>query len=220
MIHVERQQPMRLATRTNIEDVFKDLDGFVRDAKSLAAARTLNVLGGQASVVGFRKIAERYGVSPRITEKYASVELASPSSLEATITVKGAGYPLSAFQPIPTKRGVSVKLKGKRVLFQGTFMARMPNGHVGVFARGAYAGKGATTLRVTGRIGRFVLGRGRRVKRANQWGSSELPINELYTFSPSDTFANDEVVEAMQDRVEAQAPIVMQRELAAIKRGF
>lgn len=211
---------MGLALRTNIEDVFRDLDAVVRDMKTIAAARTLNVLEGQAEVVGFRKIAELYGVGPRTTEKYATVELATVTNLEATITVKGQGYPLSAFSPIPTKRGVSVKIKGQRHLYPGTFLARMPNGHVGVFARGAYGGKGATTLRVTGRIGRFILGRGKRVIRANKWGSSELPINELYTSSPGDTFANDDVVQAMQDRVEQQAPIVMQRELAAVKRGF
>lgn len=212
---------MRLKTRTNVDEVFRDLDAFALEAKTVAAARALNVLEGQATVVGFRKIAELYGVGPRTTEKYASVELATATNPEATITVKGPGFPLSAFAPIVvTKRGVSVKLKGRRVLFPGTFMARMPNGHVGVFARGAYAGKGATAIKVTGRIGRFVLGRGRRVKRANKWGSSELPINELYTSSPADTFANPEVVEAMQDRIEDQAPDVMRRELAAVRRGF
>lgn len=211
---------MKLAMRSNVDEVLRDLDAVILDFKTIAASRTLNTLEGQAQVAGFRKINELYGVGPRTTEQYAVVELASPSNLEATITVKGAGYPLSAFAPRQTKRGVSAKIKGVRHLFPGTFMARMPNGHVGVFARGAYAGKGATAIRETGRIGRFVLGRGKRVRRANKWGSSELPINELYTSSPGDTFANDEVFEAMAARVEEQAPIVMARELKAVRRGF
>lgn len=211
---------MRLGLRSNVDEVFKDIDAFLKTDAPLAAARTLNTLEGQATVVGFRKIAELYGVGPRTTEKYASVKLATSSDLEVEITVKGAGYPLAAFSPTQTRRGVTVKIKGRRALFHSTFLARMPNGHVGVFARGAYGGKGATAIRVTGGLGRFVLGRGTRVKRPNKWGSSELPINELYTSSPGDTFANEDVVQAMQDRVEEQAPIVMKRELAAVRRGF
>lgn len=210
---------MRLSVRTNVDSVLGDLDAFVEGAKTLAVARAINALEGQASVAGFRKIAEIYDVGPRTTEKYASAQLATPAHLEATITVKGLSFPLAAFRPVPTKRGVSVKIKGRRVLFPHTFMATMPSGHVGVFARGAYGGKGATVLKATGRIGRFVLGRGRREKRPNKWGSSELPINELFTFSPGDTFANPDVIAAMQDRIEEQAGKVLEREIAAVGRG-
>lgn len=211
---------MKIIPRNNLDEVFRDLDTVVADMKSVAAVRTLNTLQEQAAVVGFRKIAEVYGVGPRTTEKYATVELASPDHPEATITVKGPGFPLIAFNARQTRAGVTAKIKGRLHLFRGAFIARMPNGHVGVFARGSYAGKGSTTLKPTGRIGRFVLGRGRRVKRNNRWGSSELPVNELFTSSPGDTFANEDVVDAMQDRIEEQAPKVMAREIAAVRLGF
>lgn len=209
-----------LRLRTNKDEVFRDLDAFVAEAKTRAGARTLNVLEGQAQVAGFRVISDRYGIGPRVLEKYATTRLATPANLEATISVKGRGFPLAEFRPIPTPAGVSAFVKGRRHLYPGTFMATMPNGHRGVFARGAYGGKGATAIRETGRIGNFVLGRGKRVRKANKWGVTELPVNELYSSSPADMFADQDVVDAMLDRVEEQAPIVMRREIAAIKRGF
>lgn len=209
-----------LKVRSNVDQCLREIDDFVDAGKKLAASRALNTLQGQATVAGFRKIAEIYGVGPRTTEKYASVELAAPGNLQATITVKGRGYPLVAFNPIPTKRGVSVKIKGQRITFPGTFLAQMPNGHLGVFARGAYGSKSRRPLQQTGSIGRFTLGRGVRVKKANKWGNTELPINELFTFSPGDTFSNEDVTDAMMDRVDEQAGPVFERELAAVRRGF
>lgn len=212
---------MRIRVRSNIDEVFRQLDADLEAMQTIGAPRALNVLQGQATVVGYRKIAEVYGVGPRTIEKYASVQLASANDPTATVTVKGKGFPLGLFNPIPTPRGVSVRIKGVRHLYPGTFLATVTSGegaHVGVFGRGAYGGKGITKR--TGNIGRFVFGRGRRVKRPNKWGISELPINELYTFSPPDTFANDEVVDPMLDRIEEQAPKVFAREFAAVRRGF
>lgn len=211
---------MGIKLRTNEDAFFREIDAFVLEAKTRVAARAVNTLQGQASVAGYRKIAEIYGIGVRRIEQYASVEYATPSNLTATITVKGKGFPLVAFSPIATKGGVSVKIKGRREFFPGAFLATMPNGHVGVFARGSYGGKGRRRIKQTGAFGRFILGRGDRVKSGNVWGSSELPINELYTFGPSDTFANEDVVEAMADRVDEQSPIVFERELAAVRRGF
>lgn len=58
-----------------------------------------------------------------------------------------AGWPLSLFEPreidVPgrlgkasvVRRGVTVKIFGKRTVAEGAFMARMPTGHEGVFVR-------------------------------------------------------------------------------------
>lgn len=211
---------MRIALRSNVDDVFADIGKHIRDVLSIAVPRALNALETQAEIAGFRTIADKYGIGPRTTEKYASAKLATSADPEVALIVKGKGFPLVVFRPIQTKHGVSVVIKGRRVLFPHTFLARMPSGHLGVFARGAYGGKGATVIRETGRIGRFVLGRGKRVRRANKWGSSELPINELYGSSPADMLSDQDVIDAISERIDEQAAKIIEREIAAMKRGF
>jgi hypothetical protein len=193
---------MRLSAKTNADEVFADMDRFVERAQAIAVPRALNKLLDQAQVAGFRTINDIYKIGPRTMEKYARATLAGAGKLEASINVKGAGFPLYAFQPHQTRTGVSVLIKGKRVLILHAFIATLPNGHTGVFARGAYGGKSSHALRPAGRgASGFQFGRGR------------LPINELYTLSPPDAFSNPDVVQAMNDRVEAQAPSVLQQEI-------
>ena len=210
---------VRLSVRTNVDQVLADVERALTSVTSVAAPRALNELSDQAQTAGLRKISEIYHVGPRTTERYVSIELASPSNLQATITVKGAGFPLYAFQPRQTKAGVSVQVKGRRITIPGTFLAKTKSGHVGVFARGAYGGKSGRTLRETGSFGRFKFGRGERVKRANRWGSTELPINELFTFGPAESFGNADVTAAMQDRVEEQAANVIERNIRYARGG-
>jgi hypothetical protein len=175
------------------------MDAFVAGVVSIAAPRAINKLRDQARTAGFRKISELYGIGPRTMDQYARVTYASASELKAEINVKGKGFPLSAFQPRQTAAGVSAVIKGVRKIIAHTFLATMPNGHVGVFARGTY-GKS------------FVFGRGQHKKRSDG-GWTELPINELYSFAPPDAFSNPEVVDAMQSRVDEQAPIVLKQEI-------
>lgn len=92
-----------------------------------------------------------------------------------------------------------MQIKGKCVVIPHTFIAKMPNGDVGVFARGT---NGATF--------RFGKGRHRNKPRAER---TELPIHEPYSFASSDAFSNLEIVEAMQDRVAEQMPKVIAQEI-------
>ena len=210
---------VRLSVKTNVDEVFAALDRELSKVNGIAIPRALNELRDQAQVAGLRKISELYQVGPRITEKYVSLKFATPLDLEATITVKGAGFPMSAFQPRRLRNGVSVLIKGKRIMIPGAFLATMKNGHQGVFARGAYGGKSRRKLTLTGSFGRFKFGRGERVKRANRWGSTELPINELFTFAPADTLADADVTAAMQDRVDEQAAKVIERNIRYARGG-
>lgn len=210
---------MRLAVKTNLDEVFADLDRFVDRVETVAAARTLNKLSEQAQTAGFRKINDLYQIGPRTMDKYAAVKAADASNLQAEITVKGNGFPLYEFKPIATKQGVSVLVKGRRVLIPHAFIAKMRSNHTGVFARGAYGSKSGRKLKITGTFGHFNFGRGERVKRANRWGSTELPINEFFTFAPPDAFSNADVVAAMQDRVEEQAPKVLAQEIRFATSG-
>lgn len=190
---------VKVGVSSNVDQVLADLDGYVDDVVKIAAPRALNRLRDQAKTAGFRALADEYDVGPRTMDKYASVTFASPADLRASINVKGSGFPLYAFAPRQTKLGVSVKIKGKRVLIKHAFLAKMPNGHIGVFARGAYGAQ-------------FRFQKGRRITKPRD-KRTELPIRELFTFGPSDAFSNPVVVEAMQSRVDEQMGSVMRQEI-------
>lgn len=197
---------MRLKTRDNLPEVEADLDALRDRILSVAAPRAINTLQDQAQTAGFREIKQVYDIAPATMDKYTTVKLARAGELEASITVKGRGFPLSTFKPVQNRTGVAVTIKGKRVTIPHAFMVARFGQHV--FARGAYGGKGKG-VRPTGEtFGRFVFGRGR------------LPINELWTFSPPDCLANPNVKDAMDAKVEESAPKQLKRELSAIARGF
>jgi len=180
--------------------------------RDIAEPRAINTLADQAEVAGDRKVAELYGISARTLQRYTTRKDARANDLEASITVKGRGFPLSEFRPVPTARGVQVTIKGRTFVIPHTFMVKRKFGR-NVFARGAYGGKGIS--RPTGEsFGRFLFDRGGIGRRHG------LPINKLYTFAPPDTWSNPTVTAAMQDRVDSQAAAVLRREVAAVTRGF
>lgn len=211
---------MRLSVSSNLDTVLGDLDRFVAQAQ-IAMPRALNKLREQAQVAAAREIASIYriGVRTVLDSKYLRISLATPSKPEATIRMGGPGFPISLFSPRKAPGGISVQIKGRRFVIPHAFLATMRSGHVIVGARGAYGGKSGRSLKRTGSFGRFIFGRGERVKRSNRWGSSELPINEFLTFSLGDALANRDVIERVQDRIEEQAAKVIKQEIAFASRG-
>lgn len=198
---------VRASLRTNADKVFADLDAYAQAIHEVAAPRAANKLAEQAQTAGLREINRVYSIGPRVMERYVTTKLAGNGVFKATLTAIGRGFPVYVFKARQTKAGVTAQIKGRRVLFKHAFIAQMPNGHVGVFARGGYGGKGSG-FRGTGEAqGRFKFGRGR------------LPIQELYTLSPPDAFGNPDVVQAMQDRVQEQAPKVLSQEIRFATRG-
>lgn len=193
---------MRLKATVDTRRGDAQLDALQRRIVEVAIPRALRTLAEQAQTAGFREVNALYRVSPRTMEGYATLIVEEAA---AEIRVKGKGFPLSLFNPVQTRLGVVVTLKGKRTLLEHTFMPARFGGRR-VFGRGRY-----------GRT--FQFERGRRSKRSDgQW--TELPINQLYTFGPADAFGNRSVTRAMDERIDEQAPKVLARELAAVKRGF
>lgn len=204
---------MALRASTNEAEVFAALDAWVDGVHDVAVPRTLNKVMDQAETAGLRVVASLYRVGPRTMEKYLTRGLAKPGDLVATLTAKGLGFPLYVFQPRQTRAGVSVLLKGRRVTIPHAFfktrkgkVISMKSGHVGVFARGAYGGKGK--INPTGETsGRFHFGKGR------------FAINELFTFGPPQAMNNRDVIEAMNDRAREQIPAVLAQEIRYASRG-
>jgi hypothetical protein len=205
---------MRTRTTNNADEVLGDIESFVRDVQSQAMPAALNVLADRAETVGVRMVSNEYGLTQRDFRKYLSRVRARPGGdSEAAIAATGRGLPIHLFQPRQTKAGVTVRIKGRRVLFPHTFIARMPNGFIGVFARGAYGGKGLTQRK--GGFGRFVFGTsGRRGPRRGQ-----LPINALYTFGPAEAWRNDKVVGEMQARVDSEMGKVIRSQISRFAAG-
>ena len=209
---------MRLTAKTDVTQPERDLDSFIDRVRRVAVPRALNELAPAAQTAGFRKINAIYQIGPSVMAGYATIKLADAGDFEASINVRGKGFPLSVFAPLQTKAGVTVRVKGKRVLIPGAFLATMANGHRGVFARGAYGGKGVRVP--SGKsFGRFRFGYSKRITKPRT-ARTELSINELYTFAPPDAFDNEQVVEAMNDRVAELAPAQLRRQIAAVRRGF
>lgn len=194
---------MGLKASHNLDEVLDAVDAWAGAAVEVAGPRTLNKLLDQAQVAGLRKISSIYQVGPRTMERYLTTKLASSGSLSATLVAKGAGFPLYLFSPRQVrgkKGGTRVRVKGRTFLIPHAFIARMRSGHVGVFARGAYGGKGKQDF--TGeRFGRF------------HFGKRRYSINELFTFGPPEALRNPEVTGAMNDRVEEQFGKVFEQEI-------
>lgn len=190
-----------LRVRSNHEQVFEQMDREVEAIRAVAMPRALNKLRDQASVAGLRVVADLYGIGPRTFEKFVTFKLATTADAEALITVKGKGLPMYLFKPKQTKKGVVVLIKGRSHLVEHGFIARMKSGHVGVFARGAYGGKGKRFHATGGGFGRFL------------YSSTRLSINEFYTFAAPDALGSRQAIEAMTDRIDSQADSVIRAEI-------
>ena len=199
---------LSMSVSANADEVFAKIDGFVSMVASKAIPRAINKLAAQAQTAGLRKVNDIYKIGPRAFEAYVQVRLAKDGGLSAEISVKGKGLPMALFQPKRIKGkggGVSVLIKGRRFMIPHAFIAKMKSGKVGVFARGAYGGKGKITPSGES-FGRFVFGRKR------------FSINELFTFSPPAAFKNPDVTDAMVARVEEQMGKVINQEIKFASR--
>lgn len=207
---------MGLRATHNLPEVFAAVDAWAADVLQVAAPEAINKTIQQAQVAGLSKVNDIYRIGPRTIEKYVTVRLASTGHVEAVLTAKGFGFPLFLFNPRQIRGkggGVEVTIKGRTFFFPHAFfktqrgkIIAMKSGHVGVFARGAYAGKG--TVVTTGeRIGRFAFGRQR------------LPIQELFTFGPAEALSNPAVVDAMNVRVSEQLPKNLLNQIKRFARG-
>jgi hypothetical protein len=213
---------MRIRAKTNADEVIGDIDRWLGDLADKVAPAVVNELADRAETVGVREVAREYGLTQRDFRKYLRRTRARAGDPEAEIRAIGPALPVGLFSPIPTAKGVSVRIKGKRILIPHAFIQKVKAGdktYQGVFARGAYGGKGVLYLQGES-FGRFVFGYSRRKNKKQRKGSgrSRYSINELYTFGPSDAWRNETVVTAMQDRVESEMGKVMQQQIRRFVR--
>lgn len=193
---------LALRATSNVDDVVRQVAAFA-SVVALAITRTVNKLADQAETAGLRTMSRIYRIPQATFRKYISVKLAQGGGFVASVNAKGSGLPLYLFNPRQVRGkggGVRVTLKGRTFLIPHAFIAIMKSGHAGIFARGAYGGKGK--IIPTGQaFGRF------------QFGKKRFSINELFTFSAPGAFSNREVTDSMTERVTEQTPVVFAQEL-------
>lgn len=136
-----------IEVRSNVASAIKDL-GDVNPAKfRTAVARALNRTAAGVRTDAAKDIRQRYAITGKDLSPAFHVYRASPQYLVAKVSATGRPLALMKFRPtpdhprrkgekLPRKGGVSVTIKrGARKTVRGSFVARMPTGHVGVFRR-------------------------------------------------------------------------------------
>jgi hypothetical protein len=193
---------MRITTKTNVDEVLRDLDKYVADVTQVAVPRALNKLARQVQTTALRLIADEYDVSPGQMRKYLRLTLSSGPDVPASIVAKGSGFPLVLFRPRKHPKGIMVRIKGRDILIPHAFLLTIGGGDRQVFARGSYTAREGGRFVPTGeRMGRFRFGRKR------------FPISLLRTFGPPETLRNRRVVEGMIARMQEQAAKVLAQEI-------
>ncbi len=184
--------------RADIDRAVQSLTELQRTVIPTATARALNKTGAQAKTQAGREIRARYNVPARFIGRQISVSRATKTTLTAIVRPSGRKLPVYAFQARQTPSGVRVHItRGSPRVIAHAFIQRMRSGHVGVFARGRYAGR------------RFVH-RPRRIRPSPQ---QDLPITELFTVGVPQAFGTRVVIEALQGKVREKFPGILEHEI-------
>lgn len=125
---------------TDLVSAQKVLESF-GDAARPMVAKALNRATRGIRTDASKMTRQEYNVKARQIRGSFSVRPATRSSLSAAAVSKGGAISLRHFNPLPSKPGrrprdgVSVKVTRTRKKIPGSFVARMPNGSLGVFQR-------------------------------------------------------------------------------------
>lgn len=154
----------------------------------------------KAKTATSRDIKKTYGAASKDIKKNLHIVRANSLDPSAAIIARGSSLPLRAFSPRQNKRGVSVRIRGKRKIIHKAFIAEMTNGHKGVFARGEY-GKGKFNFRK------------KRLKK----NGNDLHINELKTSSVPMMMNNNTILKNVESKMQQDFPVRLAHLLSRAK---
>jgi hypothetical protein len=163
---------------------------------NLAVARAINHTIAKAKTGASRDIRGEYKVKAKDLSGKLAISKATRVSQTGMIRVSAKPLPIVSFGARQTRKGVSVKITGKRKVIKSAFIATMKSGHKGVFVRGAYKG---TELSY-------------RTKRINKKGP-DLPIEEVHTASPYSMMIHERVQQQTADKINTSFPARLLHEL-------
>ena len=133
----------------NVRDSLLHIPG----AADKAIARAINKAAEKARTEGIKAICGEYAIKPSDVRKTIHIVRARPGNLSAQIISTGGPIPLIKFHVTPRKPPAKgTKVKDREVVIAGvkfgnaadmphSFIARMPNGHLGVYSRKSGAGR-------------------------------------------------------------------------------
>lgn len=110
-----------------------------KDSIDRATYRALNHTILKMRTTATRYTRENLRLRSRDIRKQLIVKRASKTNLKASLGARSAPLRVKDFNHRQFRRGVKVGISpGKRKMINRAFIAKMPNGHRGVFARGRY----------------------------------------------------------------------------------
>lgn len=169
-----------------------------------AVSRALNKLAKEVVSQSAKAIkATGYGLKLRDIKSKIKVRNATPQHRAFTIRIFHKAVPLIEFGARQVGSGVSVNVKNGRKIVKNAFIAKTPNGHVGVFRREEHA-----------KHRKMPAGKGGRKMR------SQLPIKQLYGSSAAETFNSSDIMPVMERLMKDRYPVLLEHELKFIRSKF
>lgn len=161
-----------------------------------AIARAINHTIAKSKTAVSKEIRKVYKVKASDIKRDIAIIKATVMRQQGIVNAKGKGLPLKAFGARQTRKGVSVNITGKRKVVQSSFLATMPSGHEGVFARGKYS------------RGDFQFRKKRLAKKG-----PDLPIAQLFTAAVPTMMMNNTVISIVSRQMQADLPSRLMHEL-------
>jgi len=124
-----------LDIRHNLKTAVARLEVRSQKVINLATVRALNRTATSVRAEASRQINSRYRIKIAAIKKQLRIKKADRFVQVAEIIASGRRIPLIEFAARQTRKGVTVRVTSTRKLVRHAFIATMPSGHRGVFAR-------------------------------------------------------------------------------------
>ncbi len=188
-----------------------------------ALRRALGRMVKEAFKIVKREIANEMGITQKqlVKKNRRSLWYSKPyrfrggsaTSWNTSIAASGRPLPLAAFKGVvQRKKGVSARAWNKTRIYPGSFLARMPSGHLGVFAKRWMAtGRPVDMFPKSGqptKVTRTIHGKTRTVEA---W--TALPIKELFGPSVPRTLAQARFTALVESMTNTRLPVLINQEI-------
>lgn len=180
---------MYINTDIAAEKIKRKFAKLSEDKINLGLARAINHTIAKAKTSSARDLQVSYSIKARDVKKALAVHKASRRGLTGSLMASVRPIPLQAFSARQNQKGVSVRVKKSRKTIRSAFIATMPSGHKGVYARGGYKGKD------------FQF----RKKRVVKTGK-DLPIGELMSASIKSMYTDKIILDNLKSKIHSQFP--------------
>jgi len=202
--------------RSDIEKAKRQFSELSGQKMHLGIARAINHTLGKAKTEASRQIRQEYNMKAGSVKEALDVIKTDRIKMTGYIRANAKLIAARHFAPKQTKKGVSIKIlkSGPRKLIKSAFMATMPNGGFGVFARG----------RAAGNEFKFRHHREVRAHKGHKYNgywrpkADDLDVNNIKTVSAYGAFMNERVMRGVAERVQQDFPQRVMHELGRLTK--